>query len=56
MSSDIIFGIHLGSMYSDIAYIDDDGTVVNCSNKCGDLLTPSVVDLSEIVSFFKIVL
>jgi len=41
-----VFGIDLGTTYSVISYLDENWQVQTCSNKLGDRITPSVVDLS----------
>lgn len=46
MESKYIFGIDLGTTYSVISYLDENLLIQTCSNENGDMITPSVVDLS----------
>ena len=47
MESKYIFGIDLGTTYSVISYLDENLLIQTCSNDAGDMITPSVVDLSN---------
>lgn len=46
MEAKYIFGIDLGTTYSVISYLDENWMIQTCSNESGDMITPSVVDLS----------
>lgn len=48
MESKYIFGIDLGTTYSVISYLDENLLIQTCSNEDGDMITPSVVDLSDV--------
>ena len=46
MEAKYFFGIDLGTTYSVISYLDDNGLIQTCKNDEGSQITPSVVDLS----------
>ena len=49
MEAKYFFGIDLGTTYSVISYLDDNGLIQTCKNEEGSQITPSVVDLSGAV-------
>ena len=46
MEAKYFFGIDLGTTYSVISYLDENGLIQTCKNDEGSQITPSVVDLS----------
>lgn len=47
MESKYIFDIDLGTTYSVISYLDENLLIQTCSNEASDMITPSVVELSD---------